>query len=202
MISIGRETLLTAPVLRSLGDLNRRFLDLAGANAARDGEDWVLRVPLELSRRIASLRDADRVALSACPYALFDLRFADEAHWLNLLSSDVQWRVRDVPSQQIGAAEFVQLALFYCWHIAVSRPMSAPLILGMTERTVRALGGVTVDRLPALIDTQRHHLSVRWVGCTSFWHAVTSAASHPECANLRRAQLFGLQVAAAARLSS
>jgi hypothetical protein len=202
MPSAGREALLSAPLLRSLGDLNRRFLALAGANSGWQGGDWALRVPLDVSQRIASLPEDRRAALSTCPYALFDLRFADEAHWLGLLQSSARWRVRDVSPQEAGAAEFVQLAVFYSWHLAASAPSAAPLVLGMTDRTVRALSGVTLDGLPALIESQRQHLSVRWADCKSFWCAVTSAARLPASMNLQRAQLFGLQVAAAARLSS
>jgi len=202
VISANPERLLTAQLLRSLGELNRRFLELAGAAPSRATGEWMLRVPPDLSQRIAALTQDRRAALSACPYALFDIRFCDEAHWHSSLQSGTRWCVNDVAPQDAGIAEFTQLALFYAWHLAASSPQSAPLILGMNERTVRAFAGITLDKLPGLIDAQRHHVSLRWANCKSYWHLVTSAASVPESRNLRRAQLFGLQVAAATRLSS
>jgi len=64
-----------------------------------------------------------------------------------------------------------------------------------------AFASLTLDKLPGLFESQRHNLSLRWAHCKSYWFAMTGAASVPESRNLRRAQLFGLQVAAAARLS-
>ena len=195
-----QEAVLSPPLLRSLSELNRRFLDLAGAG--REGGEWMPRVPSELALRIAGLTLDRRAALAACPYALFDMRFGDDAHWRSALQSGGTWRVNDITRADAGTAEFVQLALFFSWHLAASSPHAATLILGMSERIARSFAGVTLDRLPGLFESQRHHLSLRWAHCKSYWFAMTGAASLPESRNLRRAQLFGLQVAAAARLSS
>ena len=202
IIGVNREPLLSAALLGSLNQLNRRFLDLAGARGATGGAEWGLSVPPDLAQRIAALTEDRRAALSHCPYALFDVRFCDEAHWRVSLQSLSHWRVEDQSAQDPQVAEFLQLALFYAWHLAQTQPLSAPLILGMGERIARELGRVTLDRLPGLIGTQRHHLSLRWANCTSYWHSLTSAASAPGSANLRRAQLYGLQIAAGARLSN
>ena len=195
-----QDAILSPQLLRSLGELNRRFLDLAGAGANPGVSEWHLRVPAELALRIARLTQDRRAAVATCPYALFDMRFCDEAHWHSALQAGARWRVNDISPADAGTAEFVQLALFYCWHLATSSPRSATLILGMSERTARSLASVTLDKLPGLFESQRHHLSLRWAGCRSFWLALTGAASVPESRNLRRTQLFGLQVAAAARL--
>lgn len=194
--------LLSPQLLGSLGQLNRRFLDLAGTRRAGAGSEWGLNAPADLTWRIAALGEERRTALSQCPYALFDIRFCDDVHWQISLQSGPRWSVADLPAPNPQIAEFLQLALFFCWHLAQTQPLSAPLILGMAERTARDLASVTLDRLPALIGSQRHHLSLRWANCRSFWCALTSAASCPGSANLRRAQLFGLQIAAAARLSN
>ena len=193
-----QEAVLSPQLLRSVRELNRRFLDLAGAG--RSGGEWMPRVPADLALRIAGLTLDRRAALSTCPYALFDMRFCDDAHWRSALQSGVTWRVNDVSHVDGGTAEFVQLALFYSWHLAASSPHAATLILGMSERTARSFAGITLDKLPGLCESQRHHLSLRWAHCKSYWFAMTGAASVPESRNLRRAQLFGLQVAAAARL--
>jgi len=194
-----QDAVLSPQLLKSLGELNRRFLDLAGAS--RTTGEWTPRVPSELAQRIAGLTLDRRAALSTCPYALFDMRFCDESHWHSALQSSARWRVNDIPSADAGTAEFVQLALFYCWHLTTSSPHGATLILGMSERTARSFASLTLDKLPGLFESQRHHLSLRWAHCKSYWFAMTGAASVPESRNLRRAQLFGLQVAAAARLS-
>ena len=71
----------------------------------------------------------------------------------------------------------------------------------MNRATALAFRGITVNHLPALVVTEAAHLSARWGECTVFWSALTAAAARTEPAALRRVQLHGLQLAAAARLS-
>jgi hypothetical protein len=97
---------------------------------------------------------------------------------------------------------FVRLALFYAWHVASSAGLKAQLLLGMNGTTAAAFRRITVNQLPALVATEAVNLSVRWSGCTAYWSALTAAASRPDPAALRRVQLYGLQLAAAARLSN
>ncbi len=198
-INPGREALLSAPALRSLGQLNRRFLDLVCAEGGAQ-EEWSLPVPSALRSRLLCLGGARCDALAQSPYALFDIRFFDDPLWEAALQSLSQWRVEDVPGSYSRSAEFLQLALFYAWHLAQTQPLSAPLILGMSEHIARALAKVTLDRLPGLMYTHRHHLGLRWPNCLSFWHPLTAA--QPGSPAFRKAQLFGFQVAAAVRISS
>jgi hypothetical protein len=50
------------------------------------------------------------------------------------------------------------------------------------------------------VASEAAHLSARWNGCSAYWSALTSAASRSDPAALHRVQLYGLQLAAAARL--
>jgi hypothetical protein len=70
----------------------------------------------------------------------------------------------------------------------------------MNGATAAAFRRLTVNQLPALVATEAVHLSIRWSGCTTYWSALTAAASGADPAALRRIQLYGLQLAAAARL--
>jgi hypothetical protein len=92
--------------------------------------------------------------------------------------------------------------MFYAWHVALSAGLKAQLLLGMSGSTVMAFRRITVSQLPALVATEAAHLSIRWSGCTAYWTALTAAASRADPVALRRIQLHGLQLAAAARLSS
>jgi hypothetical protein len=197
LVQPGREPLLSPPLLRSLSQLNRRFLGLACSGASLG--EWGLQVPADLGVRIASLSDARRDALSRCPYALFDIRFCDDRHWEDAVQWAFRWKVEDAADMDLRTGEFLQLALFYVWHLAQTQPLSAPLILGMSERVALELAKVTLDRLPGLLMAQRHHLGLRWPHCRSYWHSVTSAP--PDSPAFRKAQLFGFQIAAAVRLS-
>ena len=186
--SWARESHLSAGILGSLHDLNHRFLDLA---AARTG--WV-------AGQVAPLSATQRAAAARCPYALFDLRFQDDGHWQLRLENSGSWRVADEPTVDDDTVSFVRLALFYTWHVAASEGLKAQLLLGMTGATAAAFRGITVNQLSALVATEAVYLSARWSGCTAYWSALTAAASRADPKALRRVQLYGLQLAAAARL--
>jgi hypothetical protein len=193
-----RESHLSADLLRSLHDLNHRFLDLTAARS-----DWVPPTgapwPAELAGQVAILSAPQRAAAAACPYALFDLRFQDDGHWRSSLQHASAWRVADEPVIDDATVSFVRLALFYVWH-AAAQGFAAELLVGMTGNTAAAFRRLTVNQLPALVATEAKNLSARWSECIAFWSALTAAASRADAAALRRVQLYGLQIAAAARL--
>ncbi len=94
----------------------------------------------------------------------------------------------------------MRLALFYAWHVASSEGIKAQLLLGMNSGTAAEFRRISVNQLPALVATEAKHLSARWSDCTTFWSALTAAALRTDLRTLRRVQLHGLQLAAAARL--
>ena len=198
--SWAQESHLSAEALGSLRDLNHRFLDLAAAWS----NDWVAAggggSTLRLAGQVAPLSAAQRAAAAGCPYALFDLRFRDDGHWRSRLQTLGAWRVADESVADDDTHGFVRLALFYAWHVASSAGLKAQLLLGMNGNTAAAFRRITVNQLPALVVTESANLSARWSDCTAFWTALTGAASRADPKALRRVQLYGLQLAAAAQL--
>jgi hypothetical protein len=197
--SWAQETHLSDGTLKSLRALNHRFLDLA---AARTNE-WVIcggGTSLRLAGQVAPLSALQREAAAACPYALFDFRFQDDGHWRLRLQNLGAWHVADESPVDEETVNFVRLALFYAWHVASSTAIAPQLLLGMNGNTAGALRRITVNQLPALVATEAANLSARWCDCAAFWSALTGAASRADPAALRRVQLYGLQLAAAARL--
>jgi hypothetical protein len=195
----GRESHLTAEILASVRGLNHRFLDLAGARAAawraagRGGA-------ADLAGQVAPLSAAQREAAASCPYTLFDLRFQDDEYWQLRLQNTGCRQVADAAPIDEETANFVQLALFYAWHVASTARLAAQLLLGMNCETVAAFRRTPVNSLPALVSTEAVNLTARWSHCGAYWNALVGAASRPDPAGLRRVQLYGLQLAAAARL--
>jgi hypothetical protein len=183
-----RESHLSAEILGSLRDLNHRFLDLAAVRT-----EWAV-------GRVAALSAEQRAAAAGCPYALFDLRFQDDGHWRLRLENLGSSQVADEPAVDDDTVSFVRLALFYAWHVASSEGIKAQLLLGMNGDTAAAFRRITVNRLPELVATEAQYLTARWSGCTVYWSALTAAASRRDPQALRRIQLHGLQLAAAARL--
>jgi hypothetical protein len=194
-----RQSQLTIEMRDSVRELNHRFLDLVasrpdGWRASRGATS------IEVSARVAPLSPAQKAAMSNCPYALFDLRFHDERHWRPRLEAGGHWSVAE-ESADPHTLEFVKLALFFAWHAASSSKLAAQLLLGMHDATAAAFRGATIDCLPALAASEAVHLTARWSDCGGYWSALTGAASRPNVAELRRVQLHGLQLAAAARLA-
>jgi hypothetical protein len=185
--------------LKSLRGLNRRFLDLGGAGAG----DWPQGrrgLTAELAGQLAPLSREQRSAAANCPYALFDLRFEDEGHWKGRLQNAGTWRVGDELKADDDTGNFVQLALFYAWHVASRAGLAARLLLGMHHGTADAFRGITVDSLPALAAAEAANLAPRWWECGAYWSALVSAAARSDSTALRRVQLYGLQLTVAARL--
>jgi hypothetical protein len=200
-----RQPHFSVETLGSVHDLNHRFLDLVGAPPGQllDG-NWPapgrLKLPGEVSAQVAPLSAAQRAAAANCPYALFDLRFHDDEHWRTRLAKADHWRIADETLRDNATVNFVRLALFYAWHVASTANLAAQLLLGMNELTAEAFRSVTLNRLPALVAGEVDTLSARWCTSGAFWGALVRAASRTDAARLRRVQLFGLQLAAAARL--
>ena len=197
-----QESHLSAEMLGSLRDLNHRFLDLTAARMALWADPGGTAASLHLARQVAPLSVAQRAAAAACPYALFDMRFQDDGYWRSRLQSAGAWRVAEESTADDDTVTFVRLALFYAWHVATTAGVAAQVLLGMNGNTATAFRRITVNQLPALVVTESAHLSARWSDCAAYWSALTAAASRADPAALRRVQLYGLQLAAASRLSN
>jgi len=197
-----RESHLSVEHLNSMRDLNHRFLDLAGARAG----DWAAAgrggSTAGLGRQVAPLSRSQRAAAANCPYALFDLRFEDDAHWNVCLQNPAPWQVAEESGADEETTGFVRLALFYTWHLASSAGLAAHLLFGMHGDTANALRRISVDRLPGLAQTEANNLTARWSTCGAYWNALIGAAARTDTAALRRVQLSGLQLIVASRLPS
>jgi len=195
-----RESRLAPETLESLRELNHRFLDLLGTQSGVWRSANPVTVSLELPGRLAPLSPGQKRAIADCPYALFDLRFGDDHHWCARLVEPARWSVCDDGVRDTPTLDFVRLALFFAWHVAATARLAARYLLGMNENTVAAFRGITIDCLPAIAAAEAVNLSARWSDCPPYWDALTQAACGPDSVALRRVQLSGLQLAAAAQL--
>jgi hypothetical protein len=198
--SWARDSHLSTELLESVRELNHRFLDLVALQPSDWNSPRPAGLPAEVSDRLAPLSAPQKRAAANCPYALFDLRFHDAGYWQTRLRGTAHWGVSDQVSLHGATRDFVRLALFFAWHVASTGKLAPQVLLGMDEVTTAAFRGTTIDRLVALADTEAS-LTARWTNYPAYWSALTGAASLPNPAELRRIQLYGLQLAAAARLA-
>jgi len=190
----------------SLRSLNRRFLDL-GCMAT------------SLGGRLARLSAAQKDSVACCPYALFDVRLHDVAHWQGRLcvtgaagvaDSSVRTALDREPSVSAdssdhAAHEFLRLALFFAWHVASASSAGtsrlAPLlVLGMHARTTAAFARAPVSAIAELAQSEAGCLTARWRDCDSYWSALAAAAEARDEPRLQRVRLYGIQLAAATQL--
>ena len=197
----GREPQVPAALLKSVRELNHRFLDLVALESGAWNSSRRVGLPAEVSVQFSPLTTSQKNAAANCPYVLFDLRFDDAPWWNARLLDRALWRVADSPSVDENTLHFVGLALFFAWHVASTGSLAPRLLLGMGEATADALRALTVDRLPALSVAVAEGLTARWSNCPNYWSALAAAASRANGHALRRIQLYGLQLAAAARLA-
>lgn len=195
-----RESHVSLEVFSSLRELNHRFLELVAARTEQCHGSRRVGLPDELSGQVAPLSAAQKAAVADCPYALFDLRFHDQEHWRTRLSEPGPWGVSDDAVADRDMIDFARLALFFAWHLAATEGLAAQLLLGMTEPTAAAFRKASLNVLPALVATETMHLTARWNERRTYWESLVCAAAQPDGKALRRVQLYGLQLAAAARL--
>ena len=195
-----RDGQVSLETLESLRELNHRFLDLVSSQARERRCPGHAGWPAALSAQLSPLSAGQRKAAAGCPYALFDLRFENEEYWRERLQTARRWQVCDAAADDEQAVDFVRVALFFAWHVASTARLAARFLLGMNEITVAAFRNVTIDCIPALAATEAANLTARWSNCPSYWDALTCAASRAHPGMLRRVQLSGLQLAAAAQL--
>lgn len=206
VVNWARETHVSGAMLDSVRQLNRRFLDLVATRMVGTAPGaWRSAVPAgfsaDMSAQIAPLSAPQKAAAASCPYALFDLRFGDDGHWRTRFEASPRWTVAEEAPMGANTLDFVRLALFFAWHVASTGKVAAQFLLGMNEITAAAFRGATIDCLPALAVTEAVNLTARWNDCPAYWGALTEAAARPNPSGLRKIQLYGLQLAAAARLT-
>ena len=185
----------------SLRALNRRFLDLE-CTAVR------------LNGRFALLSAAQKDTVASCPYALFDIRLHDAAHWQARLRAAGVAGVAESraapPATRAGSADvavtdFLRLALFFVWHVASAAStgmlrLAPPLGLGMHASTTAAFARTPVSAIPDLAQSAVGCLSARWPECDRYWSALVAAAERADQSRLHRVRLYGIQLAAAVQL--
>jgi len=192
--SWAKESHLSIQHLNSIRALNFRFLGWAAVDRGSGTAPF--------AQQLARLSEAQRAAAANCPYALFDLRFEDAAHWQLRLQNAAAWQIADDAPLDRDTLDFARLALFYVWHVASGAGRAAHLLHGMRSETVDEFRRISVEKLPALAASEAANLCARWSDCGAYWRALINAAARSNAAALKRVQLSGLQLTVAAQFSS
>jgi hypothetical protein len=201
------------PLLAAVTELNELLLEVLRAAARadeplRDGAVAGGTPPSAVRPRlIGGLRDlwqaldaAAQQRCAACPYLLLDAGFSEPARWDGgALSGGV--RDADAPNAYFSGPSGVVLlrrALVLAWHLARSNRLTARVVLGMSLECAERIGGRALRELEALAESRPLWILPRWEAETKVWRQMIQAALDGRETALRRVQLRGLQLLAAA----
>lgn len=194
-------------LLGPVADINERMLECLRHAALADaagppGLAAVASLPPPLLSLPAPLWQAlDAAALrrlAACPYLLIDVGFGQPERWERWLPC----AVRDAPAagyfQGPEGVALVRRTLVFAWHLARSNRLGARVLLGMSPRAAERIAESRLQDLDTLAERGCPWAAPRWERQPQIWRQLLAAAAGPQ-AQLRQAQLHGLQLLAANR---
>ena len=191
-------------MLDSVRELNHRFLDLVGPRRRRwdPAASRAVCSAAAVAGRWRRCRAPRRRPRRDCPYALFDLRFRMRFYWQSRLARAVHGSVADEPAADADRVDFRAAGAFL--RLARGRDtanLAAQFLLGMTPGHRGALSRRDVNCLPALAASEAAQLDRAMEPLRRLLErADRRRVARRMRPHLRRIQLYGLQLAAAARL--
>lgn len=178
--------------LTSVRDANVALLGLLATEA--DGARLAaFGVEPHIVTRVRGLDAAAALAVAACPYALFDIRFGDTAFWRDFALR----RDPAAASASRTLADFARTAVFLAWHLAQSDDVAAALVLGMASDVQRLWRGFPVSALERAAAAGAPRLTVRWGRHPTFWPKLLDSSAPGARERAEAVRLLGLQLLAA-----
>ena len=195
-----KSAVLSDAVLEPLYALNWEFLTIV----PRFSRQWRAadsgpRLPDPVWAQLLAMRPEQVRELARCPFSLFSARFEDETYWEDIAAGEAASVASSSPDTDPllrRLREFAQLALFYAWHLALSNPGAARVILGMTEGAGEVFRHFTLIRLQQIAQESPLMFEPRWPSRPVFWHTLLSGGS-AEKGDRIDLRLLGLQILAA-----
>ena len=182
-----------AASVRALGELaslNKRFVLLL-----RSSEDTAkqLGLPVNLYERLSLLPDEDVQRLASCPYSLFNLDFADDRPWSQMLATGNERKTPALMSQEA----FALAAAIYAQRLAIDNTDLARLLLGMSRPVVGMLRNISVGKLIDHNAVTARRLRVRLIDDPHFWPDLVNYVREGTPQQYLAAQTSALQLMAA-----
>jgi hypothetical protein len=188
-------------LLRQIAALNLRGLqvicELHGTAATAERSDDF---PLTADDWRA-LDEAARERIADAPYLLFEISVdaalaetgAAERSAASALPAVADAPARYSPWSAAHPRAFAGAVLHFAWHVAHTRPVAAPFVLGLPPQACAALQRSSPHGLDWLADAAPHWLRLRWHDDESHWRRRLVAARDNDLKGLRAHTLVGLQ---------
>ncbi|HTP39684.1 MAG TPA: hypothetical protein VMI92_08940 [Steroidobacteraceae bacterium] len=184
-------------ILGNVFEINEQLLRYLAQLALDEGrrEHWPLLA--QLQEQWQGLGEEGRQRLASCPYLLIDGGFADTQHWPAPTAPQVS--DAPAPAPRLFGAEAVPLIrrmLLLAWHMARANRIAARVLLGMSGECADRLASYKLHELELLAELRPDWIKPRWSERLCVWRQLLLAARTEEPAELRRAQLRGVQLLA------
>ena len=191
---------LTAPLLASIHELNRDYVDLLAAeHVSPAAASQLQHLPARLVQEIAALTSRARRDLAAAPFTLYSLGLEDDAFWRAACEIEAATIEQRYVSPRIAwlQGSFCEAALLHAWRVAGSNALAARMLYAMQEATAQRLGAAASWRIKRIANDYPGLLTPRWPTNPSFWPDLVQFAAASDARRLRAAQLLGHQLIAA-----
>jgi hypothetical protein len=183
-------------VLAPVAEINGQLIDIL--RAAADA-------PATAGQRLIGALRADWPALTPgaqqrlarCPYLLIDAGFSEAAHWAQPSTGGIREATPHGYFATAAGQAMVRCALVLAWHLARSDPLAARIVLGANSACIEIIAASRLTDLDALAERSPPWIRPRWEHQPRVWRQLIAAAARDQDAQLRQAQLRGLQLLAA-----
>jgi hypothetical protein len=160
------------------------------AHAASQSSCVADEFPQSVRGQFAALDDSACHRLSAMPFTLFSLRFADAKYWFSAMGAAQRHEPRDGNSTSLA-----RTAVFLAWHLVRSEPTLVGMTLGMTADVAALYRSLPLSDVDRLAGHTQAALLPRWPTRVAFWGALLAGTDSRYA--LERARFYGLQLLAA-----
>lgn len=186
--------LLDGVTRRTLVSLNLAFLDLAAELAEEGLLKQIPGLPPRALNSLIGLEAASKLC-ERLPFALFDLRFADNAFWAAeiVAAGGMQDRFA-LPTADKRIVAFTRAVIMVAWHLAQSRASCARLVFGASPATVAAIAAMPVASVERVARRVCPALSARFGSRTRFWLQFEGCAAQPNERSVALLRQLGLQI--------
>jgi hypothetical protein len=191
-------------LLRPVAEINQRLLESLRASAlSATGTRHPPRLLAATAQEWCELDALALQRLAGSPCLLLDAGFDQPERWGRLPADAVRDAAAD-DGYFAGAqgVALVRRALLFAWHLAHANRLCARVLLGMSARAADAIAAVGLQDLDALAERGVPWIRPRWEQQPLVWRQLLRCARQGSDAQLRLAQLRGLQLLAAEHIGA
>lgn len=190
--------ILSTELLNRLYELNLDYLELLISEHIAPASGGMRYLPTRLLDALAASSLEARQALATSTFSLYSLGFEDQHFWrsaLDLAEQPIDARY-GVLSATLVQTSFCEVALLHAWHVAVTQPIAARLLYGMSTVIADRIARVQLWQLKRVAADHPGLLVPRWPSNPCFWPDMIQFAVNGDLRRLDTIQQLGRQLIA------